>query len=81
MYYEDRHIKENKPTLEESKEAVLEALTDEALATDELLMYVAMNELREKYNLKVRKLCTEFSFLQFLAIPDYLINSLIFICS
>lgn len=42
-----------KPSLEKSKDAVLKALTEEALASDELLMYVAMNELREKYNLKI----------------------------
>lgn len=42
-----------KPTLEESKEDVLSALTSEALSTDEMLYYVAINELREKYNLKI----------------------------
>ena len=46
-----------------------------------LIEVISDVNFREKYNLKVRKLCTEFSFLQFLAIPDYLINSLIFICS
>lgn len=43
----------DKPALEEAKDKILDALTDEALEEDELLYYVAMNELREKYNLKI----------------------------
>ena len=44
---------EGKPSLKESKAEILDALTAEALSTDELLRYVALNELREKYNLKI----------------------------
>lgn len=43
----------DKPVLKEAKDKILDALTDEALEEDELLYYVAMNELREKYNLKI----------------------------
>lgn len=42
----------DKPKLEDSKEDIKSALAEEAMAEDELLVYVAMADLRKKYNIK-----------------------------
>ena len=42
-----------KPKLEDSKAEILKSMASDALSKDEMLYYVAVNELREKYNLKI----------------------------
>ncbi len=67
-----RISKDEKPSLKDSKEEILKSLTDEALSTDELLSYVAMNELREKYNLKIYDKDIDASYDEFLEQIDTL---------
>lgn len=57
---------EDKPSLEDSKEEILTAMTEKVLATDELARYVAMKDLREKYNIKIYDTDIEASYNEFL---------------
>ena len=57
---------EEKPSLEDSKEEILNTMTKEAIANDELLYFTAMKDLREKYNIKIYDTDIESSYNEFL---------------
>ena len=57
---------EDKQSLDDSKEEILTAMTEKVLATDELARYVAMKDLREKYNIKIYDTDIEYSYNEFL---------------
>lgn len=57
---------EDKPSLKDSKEEILTAMTEKVLATDELARYIAMKDLREKYNIKIYDTDIESSYNEFL---------------